>query len=91
VGNEIVTKMKVKNTSKGAIALLTVEEFWYNTKREMTSNGVYRHRQLLNPGDVVEFSISAPNKPDINQNMLMFKHANGTIDPKRVTKFAEPK
>jgi hypothetical protein len=91
VKDEIVTKMKVRNTSKGAIALLTVEEFWYNTKREIASNGVYRHRQLLNPGDVVEFSISSPNKPGIQQNMLMFKHANGTIDPKRVTKFAEPK
>jgi hypothetical protein len=91
VKDEIITKMKVKNTSKGAIALLAVEEFWYNTKREIASNGVYRHRQLLNPGDVVEFSISSPNKPGIQQNMLMFKHANGTIDPKRVTKFSAPK
>ena len=87
VGNEIITKMKVKNTSKGAIALLAVEEFWYNSKREIASNGVYRHRQLLNPGAIIEFTISSPNKPDIYTNMLMFKHANGTVDPKRVTKF----
>jgi hypothetical protein len=86
-GTEVQTTMKVKNTSKGAIALLSVEEFWYNTKREIASNGVYRHKQLLNPGDVIEFTISSPSKPDLYQNTLMFKHANGTIDPKRVTKF----
>ncbi len=28
-----MTTIKVKNTSKGAIALLIVEEFWYNAKR----------------------------------------------------------
>jgi hypothetical protein len=87
VKDEIQTKMRVRNTSKGAIALLTVEELWYNTKREIASNGVYRHKQLLNPGDIIEFTISSPVKPDLYQNMLMFKHANGTIDPKRVTKF----
>ena len=45
VKGEIVTTIKVKNTSKGALALLTVEEIWYNTKREIASNGTYRHRR----------------------------------------------
>ena len=86
IKGEIQTKMKVKNTSKGAIALLSVEEIWYNTKREIASNGVYRHRQLINPGEIIEFTISSPEKPDLYTNMLMFKHANGTVKPNKVTK-----
>jgi hypothetical protein len=89
VKDEIQTKFKVKNTSKGSIALLSVEEYWYNTKREIASNGVYKHKALLNPGEVVEFTISCPTKPDIYTNMLMFKHSNGTIKPTKVDKFKE--
>lgn len=86
VKGEIQTKMKVRNTSKGSIALLAVEELWYNTKREIASNGIYRHKQLLNPGETIEFTIASPDKPDLYSNMLMFRHANGTIKPNKVNK-----
>jgi hypothetical protein len=83
---EILTKLKVRNTSKGSIALLSVEEYWY-LKNEIGSNGVYRHKKLLNPGEVIEFTISSPDKPGLDgRNMLMFKHANGTIKPVKVAK-----
>ena len=86
VKGEIVTTMKVKNTSKGSIALLSVEEVWYNTKREIATNGIYRHRALLNPGDVIEFEIKSVEKPDLYTNLLLFKHANGTVKPTKVPK-----
>jgi hypothetical protein len=87
VKGEILTKVKVKNTSKGSIALLSVEAFWYNRKNEIGSNGVYRHRKLLNPNEIIEFTIAAPEKPDLDgRNMLMFKHANGAVKPTRVKK-----
>jgi hypothetical protein len=86
VKGEILHKIKVKNTSKGSLGLLSVEELWYNTKREIASNGSYRHRALLNPGEVIEFTIVSPNKPDIYTNMLMFKHAGGVIKPTKVDK-----
>ena len=87
VKGEIVTKFKLRNTSKGSLALLTIEELWYNTKREIASNGQYKHRALLNPGEIIEFTISSPEKPDLYSNNLMFKHANGHVEAKRVTKF----
>lgn len=86
VKGEIVSPIKVKNTSKGSIALLSVEELWYNTKREIATNGVYRHRALLNPGEVIEFTIKSPAKPNLYSNMLMFKHANGSVKPNKVPK-----
>ena len=86
VKDEIQTKIKLRNTSKGSIALLSVEEFWY-VKSEIGSNGIYRHRKLLNPGEIIEFVISAPSKPGLDgRNMLMFKHANGTVKPTKVKK-----
>jgi hypothetical protein len=86
VKGELVSPIKVKNTSKGSIALLSLEEIWYNTKREIATNGTYRHRALLNPGEVIEFKIVSPNKPNLYSNMLMFKHANGTVKPTKVPK-----
>jgi hypothetical protein len=86
VKGEIVTKFKLRNTSKGSIALLTVDELWYNTKRELASNGSYKHRAHLQPGETIEFEIKSPEKPNLYSNNLVFKHANGTIDAKRVTK-----
>lgn len=86
VKDEIVTKIKLRNTSKGSIALLTVEEYWYK-QSEIGSSGIYRHKKLLNPGEIIEFSINAPSKPGLDgRKMLMFKHANGTIKPSKVKK-----
>jgi len=88
VKGDIVTKLKVRNTSKGAIALLSVEEIWYNNKREIASNsGAVKNKSLLNPGDVVELTLISPAKPDLYTNMLMFKHAYGNVKPTKVTKF----
>jgi hypothetical protein len=85
--DSIETKFKVKNTSKGSIALLSVEEIWYNQKGAIVSNGTYRHRALLNPGDTIEFTLASVSKPDVYQNSLVFRHANGTIPkPKKVPK-----
>ena len=86
VKGEILSTIKVKNTSKGSIALLSVEEVWYNTKREIATNGTYRHKALLNPGDTIEFTIASPDKPNLYTNMLLFKHANGSVKPTKVKK-----
>ena len=86
IKGEVLTKMKVRNTSKGSIALLSVEEIWYNSKREIASSGIFRVKTLIPPGEIVEFTISSPEKPDLQQNMLMFKHANGTVKPTKVKK-----
>jgi hypothetical protein len=85
IKGEIHQKIKLKNTSKGSLGLLSVEQIWYSSKtKEIASTGSYRHRALLNPGEVIEFTIVSPNKPDLYSNRLMFKHANGIIEPNPV-------
>jgi hypothetical protein len=90
VGTEMVTKLQIKNTSKGgAIALLGIDEYWYNRKNEMVSSNTLKVKKPISPGEVVEVVSSCPWKPDMIQSNFAFSHANGKIDPKAVKKFSE--
>jgi hypothetical protein len=91
VGQDMVTELKIKNTSNGRIDLLVVDEYWYDTNRQNVSGSSERWRKPFNPGDVIEITLKSPNKPNLYQNMLMFSHANGKIVPKEVKKFEEEK
>jgi hypothetical protein len=88
VGDEIVSTMKVKNTSDGAIALLKIDEYWYNKKREQVGACTQRVRQPINPGQIVDVEIRCPYNADIDTNQLMFSHANGQVKPKSVKAFS---
>ena len=55
VGNMIVTTIKVKNLSNGAIAGLKVDEFWYDKKGDpVTGSQPFRYRKPLQPGEVID-------------------------------------
>lgn len=88
-GNELVTVLKVKNTSPGPIALLRVDEYWYDKSNQTVSAGTARDGKPLMPGEIVELTIRCPYSKDINTNQFMFSHANGTVSPKLVKKFAD--
>lgn len=89
VGNDMVTVLKIRNTSSAPLALLTVEEFWYNAQRQPVSGDTQRHKQLIDPGAIVEITTRSPWKADMSLNQYTFKHANGKIMPKAVKKFSE--
>jgi hypothetical protein len=91
-GSDYVTSLKIKNTSKGALALLTCDEYWYGaTGKDAISGDTQRHKALLNPGEVVELQMRSPFRAEMNRSLLMFKHANGTIKAKQVPKFTDSK
>ena len=80
VGKEIVTVLKVKNTSSGAINLLKIDEYWYSAKGEMVSAGQYAHRKApILPGEIVEITVKSPDKPGAQRNQMLFRHANGEV------------
>ena len=62
------------------------KRFRYNSKREIASNGVYRHKQLINPGEVVEVDHQLAREARPAAEQLMFKHANGKVKPNKVDK-----
>jgi hypothetical protein len=93
VGDEIVSVLKVRNTSKGAIALLGVDEFWYDQSKppQVVSGDSQKVKRLINPGEIVEVTLKSPYKASVYTNQYSFSHANGKIDAKVVTKFTEGK
>lgn len=87
IGGDIVTVLKIRNVSSGAISLLKVDEYWYNKKREVATGDSQPYRKPFLPGEIIEITMRSPFKPDLYQSQYQFSHANGGIDVKRVKKF----
>lgn len=82
VGTELVTTFKIKNTSSAPLAMLKIDEYWYD-KGKLVSSDTRRHRQPLQPGEIVEMETRAPTDPGaLNANWTAnwtFSHANGKL------------
>lgn len=87
VGKEVVTKIKIKNLSMGSIALLRVDEYWYDRGGNMLPGDMQRWKKPFMPGEVIEIELRVPNNPKYYQNRYNFSHANGTCKPKLMKKF----
>ena len=90
VGTEMVTILKVKNTSKGSINLLKADEYWYDKSMKIVTGGVARHKKApIRPGEIVEITIKSPIPAGVtlHQNQVMFTHANGDAKATKVKAF----
>jgi hypothetical protein len=88
VGNEMVTVLKVRNTSKGSINLLKADEYWYDKNMQIVSGSQYAHKKApIQPGEIVEITMRAPVKPNLMRNQVMFRHANGDAKATAVKAF----
>jgi hypothetical protein len=88
-GGDIVTVLKIKNTSSGAIALLRVDELWYNQKLQQVTGDSEKVLKPIQPGEIVEVTMKSPSKPDLYRSQYAFSHVNGKVDVKSVKKFTE--
>jgi hypothetical protein len=79
VGKEIVTTFKIKNTSSAPLAMLKIDEYWYDKGGKLVSSDTRRHRQPLQPGEIVEMETRAPSDPGALNANWTFSHANGKI------------
>jgi hypothetical protein len=86
-GGDIVTVLKVKNTSSGSIALFRVDEYWYDKKQQVVSGDTQRWPKPFYPGDVIEITLKSPDKKECFMNTYNFAHANGGIKPTVVKAF----
>ena len=86
VGKEVVTTMKVKNLSKGPIAGLRVEEYWYDKDGNPMPGGSRRLNQPLAPGAVVSIELRIPRNAAMDRNSYQFTHANGQVTAKVLAK-----
>jgi hypothetical protein len=87
VKDEVITHLKVKNMSQGSIALLRIDEYWYDKKGQMLPGDSQRIKKPIMPGEIIEIELRVPKNPAFYQNQYKFSHANGNIDAKLVKKF----
>jgi hypothetical protein len=87
VGNEMVTVLRIRNSSPGAINLLRVDEYWYNKQPAEVSGDTQSYRKPFNPGEIIEITMKSPIKPDLYRSTYNFSHANGAVKATAVKKF----
>jgi hypothetical protein len=75
----IITTMKIKNTSAGAIAGLRVDEFWLDKAGNPVGGDTFRSRRPIQPNETVELTFQTPRNPSMNSNQYRFSHANGDV------------
>jgi len=86
VGDDIVTILRIKNLSTAPVALLKVDEYWYNKTQKLVTGDSASYRKPFMPGEIIELTIKAPYKADIAVSQYQFSHAGGSVNPKRVKK-----
>jgi hypothetical protein len=86
VGKDLVTTLKIKNTSKGPISLLRVDELWYDRKQQMVTSATERYKKPFPPGQIIEITLKSPALGDPAVSQFVFAHANGTVTAKQVKK-----
>jgi hypothetical protein len=87
VGNDMVTTLKIKNMSSASIALLKVDEYWYDKDMKNVSGDSEAYRKPFSPGEIIEMTLKSPVKPNLYRNQFAFSHANGDVKAKPVKKF----
>ena len=83
----VTTTIQVKNSTNAPLLRLTVDETWYDDKGGLVTGGKGVINRL-EPGEVGTVKIETPFDPKMKANNYNFTHANGTVKPHRVEKFA---
>ena len=87
IGDEVVTKLRIRNASTGSIALLSVSETWYDKQGNAMPGDSQKYRKPFLPGEVIEMELRTPKSPKFFQNNFQFTHANGKIKVTTVKSF----
>jgi len=87
-GNVVVTKIKIKNLTKGPLIGFIVDEYWYGAKGDQVSGSPsYRHPKPFMPNEVIEATLKSPYSAEMNRSLRQFKHLNGSVKATQVAKF----
>ena len=89
-GDVVTTTIRVKNTSQGPIARLTISETWFDKGQTQVASSQGYLEKMLSPGAVDTVTIQTPWNAKMNGNSWQFSHSNGTVKPRRVPRIDEP-
>ena len=89
-GNIMVTRIKVKNMSKGPLIGFKADEYWYSAKGETVSGSpTFRHLKPFMPNEVIEVVLRSPYNAQMSRNLRTFKHEHGNIKATLVPRFKD--
>ena len=88
-GDVVTTNIRVKNTSAGPIARLTIAETWFDKANGIVSASSGALEKPLDTGAVDTITIQTPWSAKMNGNGYNFIHANGAVKPHRVAKLED--
>jgi hypothetical protein len=83
----VITTIEVKNNMNAPLLRLTVDETWYDKAGGLVTGGKGVVNRL-EPGEIATIKIETPYDAKMSANNYNFSHANGTVKPHRVDKFA---
>lgn len=78
-GKVVVTTIKVKNLSKGTIAGLKVEEYWYDKDGNPLPGDSKKLSAPLAPRAVSTIVLRTPVNPKMDRNNYVFSHDHGSV------------
>jgi hypothetical protein len=90
-GNNVITKITVKNLSTQPIARLTINEVWYEKDGGVLTAGRGVINGLLQPQEIQVMSITTPWKAGMGSFQRRFSHAGGDVELKLVKTLDAPK
>lgn len=88
VKDELITVIKIKNTSPSPIVGFRIDQYFYKGQEEVSA-GTGRLRNPLAAGEVADVTINAPLKVGITNSQMRFSHANGAVKPTAVKKIGD--
>ncbi len=89
-GNMVVTRIKVKNVSKGPLVGFKADEYWYSAKGETVSGSpTFRHLKPFMPNDVIEVVLRSPWSAEMSRSLRQFAHQNGSVKATLVPRFKD--
>ena len=89
-GNMLVTRIKVKNVSKGPLVGFKADEYWYSAKGETVSGSpTFRHLKPFMPNDVIEVVLRSPWSAEMSRSLRQFAHQNGSVKATLVPRFKD--
>ena len=83
----VTTTIQVRNATNAPLLRLTVDETRFDKAGGLVTGGKGVVNRL-EPGEVATVKIETPFDPKMSANNYNFTHANGTVKPHRVDKFA---
>jgi hypothetical protein len=86
-GEEVVSRIRVRNVSRDWIAGFMVTEHWYDDKGNAVGSGSRTHRERFMPGEVLALELRTRKSANFFQNQFEFTHANGTVNAAVVGSF----